>query len=142
MAHQGSCTVIVGCQWGDEGKGKIVDWLCKKLMDWIERRYEDLLKIRPIECLCAKMGLCPGGSNCGGDTSPVEPGIPEGPGGDPVWSTCPPAPACLCDQPPCEPDEIPEDDYYIPCEGCPDGEVPVEEEEEEPVEPESLSVEG
>ena len=29
MAHQGSCTVIVGCQWGDEGKGKIVDVLAE-----------------------------------------------------------------------------------------------------------------
>ena len=27
MAAQGRCTVIVGCQWGDEGKGKIVDVL-------------------------------------------------------------------------------------------------------------------
>ena len=27
MPTQGSCTVIVGCQWGDEGKGKIVDVL-------------------------------------------------------------------------------------------------------------------
>ena len=29
MAAQGSCTVIVGCQWGDEGKGKIVDVLAE-----------------------------------------------------------------------------------------------------------------
>jgi adenylosuccinate synthase len=25
MSRSGNCTVIVGCQWGDEGKGKIVD---------------------------------------------------------------------------------------------------------------------
>jgi adenylosuccinate synthase len=25
MSRSGTCTVIVGCQWGDEGKGKIVD---------------------------------------------------------------------------------------------------------------------
>ena len=25
----GQCTVIVGCQWGDEGKGKIVDVLAE-----------------------------------------------------------------------------------------------------------------
>ncbi|MXV96844.1 MAG: adenylosuccinate synthetase, partial [Gemmatimonadetes bacterium] len=24
---RGSCTVVVGCQWGDEGKGKVVDVL-------------------------------------------------------------------------------------------------------------------
>lgn len=29
MAARGSCTVIVGCQWGDEGKGKIVDVLAE-----------------------------------------------------------------------------------------------------------------
>jgi adenylosuccinate synthase len=29
MPEQGSCTVIVGCQWGDEGKGKIVDVLAE-----------------------------------------------------------------------------------------------------------------
>lgn len=29
MVAQGSCTVIVGCQWGDEGKGKIVDVLAE-----------------------------------------------------------------------------------------------------------------
>jgi adenylosuccinate synthase len=29
MPTQGSCTVIVGCQWGDEGKGKIVDVLAE-----------------------------------------------------------------------------------------------------------------
>jgi adenylosuccinate synthase len=29
MPVQGSCTVIVGCQWGDEGKGKIVDVLAE-----------------------------------------------------------------------------------------------------------------
>ena len=29
MAVQGRCTVIVGCQWGDEGKGKIVDVLAE-----------------------------------------------------------------------------------------------------------------
>jgi adenylosuccinate synthase len=29
MPAQGSCTVIVGCQWGDEGKGKIVDVLAE-----------------------------------------------------------------------------------------------------------------
>lgn len=31
MADQGSCTVIVGCQWGDEGKGKIVDVLAENV---------------------------------------------------------------------------------------------------------------
>ena len=25
----GQCTVVVGCQWGDEGKGKIVDVLAE-----------------------------------------------------------------------------------------------------------------
>ncbi len=29
MSGRGSCTVIVGCQWGDEGKGKIVDVLAE-----------------------------------------------------------------------------------------------------------------
>jgi adenylosuccinate synthase len=29
MPSEGSCTVIVGCQWGDEGKGKIVDVLAE-----------------------------------------------------------------------------------------------------------------
>jgi len=29
MPDQGSCTVVVGCQWGDEGKGKIVDVLAE-----------------------------------------------------------------------------------------------------------------
>ena len=29
MPQQGTCTVIVGCQWGDEGKGKIVDVLAE-----------------------------------------------------------------------------------------------------------------
>ena len=29
MPTQGFCTVIVGCQWGDEGKGKIVDVLAE-----------------------------------------------------------------------------------------------------------------
>jgi adenylosuccinate synthase len=29
MPDQGTCTVIVGCQWGDEGKGKIVDVLAE-----------------------------------------------------------------------------------------------------------------
>ncbi len=29
MPAQGSCTVVVGCQWGDEGKGKIVDVLAE-----------------------------------------------------------------------------------------------------------------
>jgi adenylosuccinate synthase len=29
MPEQASCTVIVGCQWGDEGKGKIVDVLAE-----------------------------------------------------------------------------------------------------------------
>jgi adenylosuccinate synthase len=29
MPHRGSCTVVVGCQWGDEGKGKIVDVLAE-----------------------------------------------------------------------------------------------------------------
>lgn len=27
--HPGSCTVVVGCQWGDEGKGKVVDVLAR-----------------------------------------------------------------------------------------------------------------
>ena len=31
MPNQGSCTVIVGCQWGDEGKGKIVDVLAENV---------------------------------------------------------------------------------------------------------------
>ncbi|MDX1494625.1 MAG: adenylosuccinate synthetase, partial [Longimicrobiales bacterium] len=31
MAQQGSCTVVVGCQWGDEGKGKIVDVLAENV---------------------------------------------------------------------------------------------------------------
>jgi len=30
MSAHGSCTVIVGCQWGDEGKGKIVDVLAER----------------------------------------------------------------------------------------------------------------
>ena len=25
-----SAVVVVGAQWGDEGKGKIVDWLCHR----------------------------------------------------------------------------------------------------------------
>lgn len=29
MSESGTCTVIVGCQWGDEGKGKIVDVLAE-----------------------------------------------------------------------------------------------------------------
>ena len=29
MPAQGHCTVVVGCQWGDEGKGKIVDVLAE-----------------------------------------------------------------------------------------------------------------
>jgi len=29
MPQQGACTVVVGCQWGDEGKGKIVDVLAE-----------------------------------------------------------------------------------------------------------------
>jgi adenylosuccinate synthase len=29
MPQQGTCTVVVGCQWGDEGKGKIVDVLAE-----------------------------------------------------------------------------------------------------------------
>jgi len=29
MPEQGTCTVVVGCQWGDEGKGKIVDVLAE-----------------------------------------------------------------------------------------------------------------
>ena len=28
--RRGSCTVVVGCQWGDEGKGKIVDVLARE----------------------------------------------------------------------------------------------------------------
>lgn len=31
MSTRGSCTVIVGCQWGDEGKGKIVDVLAENV---------------------------------------------------------------------------------------------------------------
>ena len=31
MSEKGSCTVIVGCQWGDEGKGKIVDVLAENV---------------------------------------------------------------------------------------------------------------
>ncbi|MDX1647656.1 MAG: adenylosuccinate synthetase, partial [Longimicrobiales bacterium] len=31
MAQQGSCMVVVGCQWGDEGKGKIVDVLAENV---------------------------------------------------------------------------------------------------------------
>lgn len=31
MPQKGSCTVIVGCQWGDEGKGKIVDVLAENV---------------------------------------------------------------------------------------------------------------
>lgn len=31
MPEKGSCTVIVGCQWGDEGKGKIVDVLAENV---------------------------------------------------------------------------------------------------------------
>ena len=31
MPNKGSCTVIVGCQWGDEGKGKIVDVLAENV---------------------------------------------------------------------------------------------------------------
>ena len=27
--HTGKCTVVVGCQWGDEGKGKVVDVLAQ-----------------------------------------------------------------------------------------------------------------
>jgi len=30
------CTVVLGCQWGDEGKGKIVDLLAEKA-DWVAR---------------------------------------------------------------------------------------------------------
>ncbi len=30
MSGNGRCTVVVGCQWGDEGKGKIVDVLAEK----------------------------------------------------------------------------------------------------------------
>ncbi len=29
MSESGACTVVVGCQWGDEGKGKIVDVLAE-----------------------------------------------------------------------------------------------------------------
>jgi len=29
MSGTGKCTVVVGCQWGDEGKGKIVDVLAE-----------------------------------------------------------------------------------------------------------------
>ena len=29
MPASGACTVVVGCQWGDEGKGKIVDVLAE-----------------------------------------------------------------------------------------------------------------
>jgi len=31
MPDQGSCTVVVGCQWGDEGKGKVVDVLAENV---------------------------------------------------------------------------------------------------------------
>ncbi|MDZ7780624.1 MAG: adenylosuccinate synthase [Gemmatimonadota bacterium] len=31
MSEQGRCTVVVGCQWGDEGKGKIVDVLAENV---------------------------------------------------------------------------------------------------------------
>jgi adenylosuccinate synthase len=31
MPVQGSCTVVVGCQWGDEGKGKVVDVLAERV---------------------------------------------------------------------------------------------------------------
>ncbi|MDH3272849.1 MAG: adenylosuccinate synthase [Gemmatimonadota bacterium] len=31
MSQPGSCTVVVGCQWGDEGKGKIVDVLAENV---------------------------------------------------------------------------------------------------------------
>jgi adenylosuccinate synthase len=31
MTSAGNCTVIVGCQWGDEGKGKIVDVLAENV---------------------------------------------------------------------------------------------------------------
>ena len=27
MSNVGSNVVVIGAQWGDEGKGKIVDWL-------------------------------------------------------------------------------------------------------------------
>ena len=32
--------VVVGSQWGDEGKGKIVDWLSSEA-DIVQDRYED-----------------------------------------------------------------------------------------------------
>ncbi|MCX8506956.1 MAG: adenylosuccinate synthetase, partial [Alphaproteobacteria bacterium] len=28
--HEAAAVVVVGVQWGDEGKGKIVDWLCER----------------------------------------------------------------------------------------------------------------
>ncbi|NNF38775.1 MAG: hypothetical protein HKN71_08910, partial [Gemmatimonadetes bacterium] len=31
MPGTGACTVVVGCQWGDEGKGKIVDVLSERI---------------------------------------------------------------------------------------------------------------
>lgn len=31
MSDKGHCTVVVGCQWGDEGKGKIVDVLAESV---------------------------------------------------------------------------------------------------------------
>ena len=31
MPAQGTCTVVVGCQWGDEGKGKVVDVLAENV---------------------------------------------------------------------------------------------------------------
>lgn len=31
MSRTGACTVVVGCQWGDEGKGKIVDVLSESV---------------------------------------------------------------------------------------------------------------
>ena len=36
MSGTGKCTVVVGCQWGDEGKGKIVDVLAEDV-DFIAR---------------------------------------------------------------------------------------------------------
>ena len=38
MSRTGNCTVVVGCQWGDEGKGKIVDVLSESVQ--VVARYQ------------------------------------------------------------------------------------------------------
>ena len=30
--------VVIGTQWGDEGKGKIVDWLTERAVSWCDFR--------------------------------------------------------------------------------------------------------